>query len=149
MTSGWDPAPKKVEWPNRKIRHGRGGGKSALEDRLARWMAREDLPRPHTQFQFAKETLGRKWAFDFAWPDRGIALEVEGGEFVGGRHQRGGEMTKDAEKYNAAALLGWRVFRVTTTMMKTGEAFTLAKSMLTTEITYRPTVLAITPPVLL
>jgi hypothetical protein len=31
-----------------------------------------------------------------------------------GRHTSGGGFIKDCEKYNAAALLGWRVLRYTT-----------------------------------
>ena len=49
----------------------------------------------------------RKWRFDFAWPEYKLAVEVEGW----GRHQRRGGFNKDAEKYNAALLLGWRVLR--------------------------------------
>jgi hypothetical protein len=62
----------------------------------------------------------RKWRFDFAFPDRMIAVEIEGG--VGGRHQRIGGFTGDCVKYNAAAALGWRVFRYTTAMVMDGTA---------------------------
>lgn len=55
----------------------------------------------------------RKWAFDYAWPDHKIALEVEGGVWNQGRHNRGKGFLNDMEKYNAAGMLGWRVFRTT------------------------------------
>jgi hypothetical protein len=55
----------------------------------------------------------RKWAFDYAWPDHMIALEVEGGVWNQGRHNRGKGFLNDMEKYNAAGMLGWRVFRTT------------------------------------
>lgn len=55
----------------------------------------------------------RKWRFDLAWPENKIAMEVEGGVWTGGRHTRGTGFLKDCEKYNAAASLGWRVFRFT------------------------------------
>jgi very-short-patch-repair endonuclease len=55
----------------------------------------------------------RKWRFDFAWPENKRAMEVEGGVWTGGRHTRGSGFLKDCEKYNAAASLGWRVFRFT------------------------------------
>ena len=51
-----------------------------------------------------------------------IALEIEGGIFGGkeanGRRYKGAHssvtgMLRDIEKYNAAAVLGWRVLRVT------------------------------------
>ena len=40
-------------------------------------------------------------------------MEIEGGVWSGGRHTRGIGFVKDMEKYNAAASLGWRVFRFT------------------------------------
>jgi very-short-patch-repair endonuclease len=53
----------------------------------------------------------RRWRFDAAFPERKIAIEIDGGAFIGGRHTRGTGFRKDCEKLNAAALLGWRVFR--------------------------------------
>lgn len=53
----------------------------------------------------------RKWRFDFCWPEHRIALECEGGVWNNGRHVRPSGYLKDVEKYNAAALKGWRVLR--------------------------------------
>ncbi len=53
----------------------------------------------------------RKWRFDYAFPDILVALEVEGGVWTGGRHTRGKGFMGDIEKYNEAALLGWKVLR--------------------------------------
>ena len=53
----------------------------------------------------------RKWRFDYAWEDHRVALEVEGGVWVGGRHTSGAGFVKDVEKYNEAACLGWRIIR--------------------------------------
>ena len=53
----------------------------------------------------------RKWRFDYAWEDHRVALEVEGGVWVGGRHTSGAGFVKDMEKYNEAACLGWRIIR--------------------------------------
>ncbi|WP_371265233.1 hypothetical protein [Alistipes sp.] len=55
----------------------------------------------------------RKWRFDYAILSHKIALEVEGGVWTRGRHTRPKGFLGDVDKYNAAALLGWRVFRVT------------------------------------
>lgn len=55
----------------------------------------------------------RKWRFDFALPDKMIAIEVEGGFFSKNKsgHSSGVGAREDMEKYNAAAELGWIVLR--------------------------------------
>lgn len=67
------------------------------------------LPKPEREHRFHAT---RKWRFDFCWPQEMIALESEGGVFVQGRHSRGASMMQDMDKYNAAALLGWKVLRI-------------------------------------
>lgn len=69
------------------------------------------IPEPEREFAFARPD--RDWRFDFAWPDRRIALEVEGGIWSAGRHVRPKGFLGDMQKYNAAAARGWLVFRVT------------------------------------
>lgn len=64
----------------------------------------------------------RKWRFDYAWPDKRVALEVEGGAWIQGRHTRGAGFVKDLEKYNTAAAAGWTVIRVTPQMLRDGRA---------------------------
>lgn len=62
----------------------------------------------------------RKWRFDFViYPtDTKIAIEIEGR----GRHQSFGGFEKDCEKYAEAAILGWRVIRVTPAQVMSGQA---------------------------
>lgn len=60
----------------------------------------------------------RKWRFDFASPTAKVAIELEGGTWSNGRHTRPAGFTEDCEKYNWAALNGWRVFRITSDMLK-------------------------------
>ena len=55
----------------------------------------------------------RKWRFDFAWERERVAVEMEGGVFVGGGHNRGRQYTMDCQKYNTATCAGWRVLRYT------------------------------------
>jgi very-short-patch-repair endonuclease len=55
----------------------------------------------------------RKWAFDFAFPEEKLAVEIEGGKWIRGRHQRPTGFQSDIEKYNEATRLGWRVLRFT------------------------------------
>jgi hypothetical protein len=73
----------------------------------------------------------RKWRFDFAIPEKQIAIEVEGITFYGknkngsmkiGRHQTGKGMENDLEKYDEAMRLGWNVYRCSQKMVKSGAA---------------------------
>lgn len=80
------------------------------------------MPTPEYRFHAT-----RRWRFDFAWPDRKVALEVEGGVFIQGRHSRGVGMVKDMEKYGEAAVQGWRVLRVTPKQVIDGTALRLVE----------------------
>ena len=66
------------------------------------------LPKPVAEHRFL---FGRRFRFDYAWPDHKVALEVEGGVWTGGRHTRGKGFLSDVFKYNEAAALGWLVLR--------------------------------------
>ena len=92
---------------------------SHLEFTLDQQIAAAGLPRPEREHRFAPP---RRWRFDFAWPARRIAAEVEGGTWSRGRHVRGRGFEADCEKYNAAALAGWRVLRFTGAMVEDGRA---------------------------
>jgi len=65
---------------------------------------------------------GRKWEYDFSHCVYRLIAEIEGAIWVGGRHVTGVGFEKDAEKYNAATLAGWRVFRFTPRHVAEGEA---------------------------
>lgn len=72
----------------------------------------------------------RQWAFDFAWPLRKVALEVDGGVFTGGRHTRGAGYTEDCVKVNTAVIMGWRVLRATGEQVKSGQAVQWLEALL-------------------
>ena len=55
----------------------------------------------------------RKWRFDYAIPSKKIAVEIEGGAWINGRHNRAQGFIADMEKYNTAAAMGWRLLRAT------------------------------------
>ena len=55
----------------------------------------------------------RKWRADFAHVESRTLIEVEGGIYIQGRHNRPQGFAADAEKYLEAALDGWRVLRLT------------------------------------
>ena len=56
----------------------------------------------------------RKWSFDYAMPALMVAVEVDGGVWVGGRHINPKGYINDMEKLNNAASMGWLVLRITT-----------------------------------
>ena len=80
--------------------------------------------QPVREYQFAPD---RRWRFDFAWPESRVAVEIEGGTWIGGAHNRGRHFSEDCEKYSVAAALGWRVIRATTDQVRSMQAFGWAK----------------------
>lgn len=86
-----------------------------------------DAPKPATEHRFHSE---RKWRFDMAWPERMVAVEVDGGAWIGGRHTSGSGFEADCLKLSHAAALGWRVLRVTPRMVQDGSALTLTLAAL-------------------
>ena len=100
---------------------------SNLEDTFLFHIRAAGLPEPEREYKFHPT---RKWPFDFAYPYLRVAIEVEGGKWIQGRHQRPDGFEKDCEKYNAAALLGWYVYRFTADMIASGEALrTIEKAL--------------------
>jgi very-short-patch-repair endonuclease len=103
--------------------------KSKAEETLALHLRADDLPKPVREYRF--DDTGRLWRFDFAWPAYLFAVEVEGitgGD--GGRHQRVVGFQKDVEKYEAAMLQGWTVYRVDQTRVAQGHAVKVIATML-------------------
>lgn len=82
----------------------------------------DDLP--HRFFRFDP---ARRWHFDFAWPEKMIAVEVEPASTVA---RSAALYRNELEKYNAAALHGWRVFRFSPRDVKTGRAMELLRQAL-------------------
>lgn len=113
--------------------------RSWLEERIAAFISSCGLPAPVREFRFAPPRLFR---FDFCWPELGIALEAEGGIWIQGGHNRGAAYADDLDKYNLAAINGWRVFRISERQIRDGSAFDLVHRILTQEIHYTPAILA-------
>ncbi len=67
---------------------------------------RMGLPRPVAEFRFHPE---RRWRADFCWPEYRVTLEIEGAVWTNGGHSRGSGKVRDHEKFNACAVLGYRV----------------------------------------
>lgn len=89
---------------------------------------RPDIPRQSAK----KSDRAPQWAFDFAWPEHRIAVEIEGiivyrDKATGQMVTRGGHTTPqgfndDCEKYAWAAVLGWRLVRFTPRQVELGFA---------------------------
>lgn len=114
-------------------------------------LRKEGMPKPEEQYKFSKT---RRWRFDFAWPEKMLAVEIEGkvwGQYVychrcgakvqkksaggkwsyvrdsGGRHTSASGYLGDMEKYNNAALLGWRLIRIPANDMHNKESVSIIK----------------------
>lgn len=102
-------------------------GDSPLVASLLRQIASAGLPAPVQEHRFHAT---RRWRFDLAWPDRMIAVEVDGGVWSGGRHTRGAGFVGDCEKANEATAMGWRVFRFPTPHVSDGSAVAMLRRLL-------------------
>lgn len=71
------------------------------------------------EYQFDK---ARKWRADFAIPSKMLLIEVEGGTWKIGRHNRAAGFEADCVKINTAVLRGFKVLRFTTSQVITGYA---------------------------
>lgn len=88
----------------------------------------------YREFAFHPE---RKWRFDFAIiPHKdlqgsgGIAIEIDGGSWVQGRHNTGSGSAKDRQKFNEAARLKWTVLKFTPREVNRGLAIDYIRKVL-------------------
>jgi very-short-patch-repair endonuclease len=87
------------------------------------------LPRPLPEYHFAA-SRGRAWRFDWCWPDAKLAIEIDGGGFVRGRHHRAAGFAEDCLKLNTAIVEGWRVLRATPQQVADGSALDFVRQAL-------------------
>jgi len=81
-----------------------------LEEPFAQWLSFKGI-------KFVKQFKpidGRNFRCDFYLPDYNTIIEIEGGQWVNGRHQRGFGFKQDIEKYNEIAFAGYHLIRLTT-----------------------------------
>lgn len=103
--------------------------KAVVDDSFYREMVRaacvvHGIPEPFFEYTFCE---GRKWRFDLCWRAELLAVEVQGGIHVGGRHVRGAALEAEHEKLNAAAILGYRVLFVQPRQVQSGYLWELVK----------------------
>lgn len=125
--------------------------KSDYVEQLVAMIELAGLPSPthygKNELLFAR-SAGRRWRFDIAWSDLKVAAEIEGGIFgnpvtchncgtrvkaqtktgtwfevrTGGRHNWGKGFERDVEKYNEAAIMGWKVLKIIPSHIENGFA---------------------------
>ena len=101
-----------------------------LADRLhSQLMLAGIRPLPTREFRFHPM---RRYRFDMAWPDKRLAVEVDGGIWKGkyGRHTSPKGFVSDCDKTNLAQLLGWTVLRIPGPDVKSGHALNLIEHAL-------------------
>ena len=120
-------APK-VYKPTTKTRKAKRGGKNAQKQ--PKYDAFCLLLRQHLGEEVVAEHRfhpTRLWRFDYAIPSHRIAIEIDGGVWIEGRHNRPKGYIADLEKFNNAAALGWRVLKFTPQQKFTTKALRLIK----------------------
>jgi hypothetical protein len=117
---------------------------SKLEEALAFQIRALKLPEPEREYRFAAIATGgtgagvrqrvkaaglKDWRFDFCWPGSMFAVEIEGGGFVNGRHNRGPGFQDDMLKYSEAMYRGWTVYRCDAGLIKSGKALAVIEML--------------------
>lgn len=87
----------------------RNAARDKLKLDFAREVERQTGEQFETEFRFAADAK-RRWRADIAWPAARVAVEIDGGLWIYGRHNRGSGALADMEKDNAYATRGWLVF---------------------------------------
>ena len=88
--------------------------RSAIEEIMAIDLALSKLPPAVRQYRYLPD---RKFRADFAWPDRMVALEVDGAV-----HRIKGSFNKSFERAYLLQLAGWTVLHVGREQIISGQA---------------------------
>lgn len=89
-------------------------------------LKRHGLPAAVPEHRIA----GRKFAYDWAWPDLRVVLEVQGGVHSRGAHARPWGILRDMEKANFAAVNGYHTLFFTPQQLCSAETMTLLDQVL-------------------
>lgn len=85
---------------------------------LAVWCQGKGVELPIPEYAFHPT---RRWRWDWAWRNLKVAVELDGGIWVGGRHSGGKGQERDNEKHNTAQAMGWVVGRFSPAQVKRGD----------------------------
>jgi very-short-patch-repair endonuclease len=92
---------------------------SAPEELFSLHLRAAKLPTPVREYRFHPV---RKFRFDFAYPEKKLAIEIDGATYSNGRHNRGKGYEADCFKMALALSLGWSVYRFTSGQVADGTA---------------------------
>lgn len=82
---------------------------SKLESKFAIYWQGLGGPPLEREYRFDPK---RRWRADFANISSRTLIEIEGGIWIHGRHNRAAGFVADMDKYFEATLAGWTVFRL-------------------------------------
>lgn len=90
---------------------------SRLEEQFYWHVLALGLPQPERQYRIPGSK--RRFVYDFAWPDKRLLVEIQGGVWVPNTgHTSGRGITRDCEKANEATLCGYRLLVFTGNMIE-------------------------------
>jgi hypothetical protein len=109
--------------------------KARFEDLFDWQLKAAGAPPWERQHRFAV-AHGREWRTDFAWPERLLTVEIQGGIWRrgGGAHSHPLDIERNITKYNALTALGWRLLQFTTDQVKSGAALQYTMTVLRGEV---------------
>ena len=100
---------------------------NALEEMFALQCEQAGLPTPLREYAAVP---GRRFRWDFAWPDKRVLVEINGGTYAHMGHSTGSGIARDYEKSNLAVLAGWKVFAFDRRMVEGGAALAVVSKAL-------------------
>ena len=92
---------------------------NALEEMFALQCEQAGFPAPLREYAAVP---GRRFRWDFAWPEQRVLVEINGGTYAHMGHSTGSGIARDYEKSNLAMLAGWRTFAFDRRMVEAGTA---------------------------
>lgn len=100
---------------------------NALEEMFALQCEQAGFPAPLREYAAVP---GRRFRWDFAWPDQRVLVEINGGTYAHMGHSTGTGIARDYEKSNLAVLAGWKAFAFDRRMVEAGTALELISRVL-------------------
>jgi very-short-patch-repair endonuclease len=105
-------------------RHRRHSSETAsnLEDILALHLLALEAPAYVRQHQVKFAGMRNPYRLDFAWVAVKVCVEVQGGIWVAGAHNRPLGYIRDRKRINRLVINGWRVLEYTPDVVRSGDA---------------------------